>query len=26
VDGDQTHVVRQRETIADLFAHERILP
>ena len=26
VDGDQTHVVRQRETIAALFAHERILP
>lgn len=26
VDGDQAHVVRQRETIADLFAHERLLP
>jgi diaminopimelate decarboxylase len=26
VDGDQTHVVRKRETIADLFAHESLLP
>lgn len=26
VDGDRAHVVRERETIADLFAHERLLP
>jgi diaminopimelate decarboxylase len=26
VDGDQVHVVRERETIAELFRHERRLP
>ncbi|MEY4588054.1 MAG: diaminopimelate decarboxylase [Pseudomonadota bacterium] len=26
VDGDQAHTVRSRETIADLFAHEQLLP
>jgi hypothetical protein len=26
VDGADVHVVRQRETIAELFAHESILP
>ncbi|MBB1074185.1 diaminopimelate decarboxylase [Rhodoferax sp. 4810] len=26
VDGDQVHLIRRRETIADLFAHELLLP
>ncbi len=26
VDGEQVHLIRRRETIADLFAHESILP
>ena len=26
VDGDKAHVVRERETIASLFSHEKILP
>jgi diaminopimelate decarboxylase len=26
VDGKQVHVIRERETVADLFAHEHVLP
>jgi len=26
VDGDQVHVVRQRETVAQLYAGEAVLP
>ena len=26
VDGEQAHLVRRRETIAELFAHESLLP
>jgi diaminopimelate decarboxylase len=26
VDGDAVHLIRERESVADLFAHERLLP
>jgi hypothetical protein len=25
IDGDEAHLIRQRETIADLFLHEKIV-